>query len=897
MGYCFTGKNGTFEMEHPEDLSYLYLPLANEAGMMSSITPDGHGDSKVSQDRFLLEPAVVESLQESMVSRNFWCDIKGYGPWSVFGYSARQQAMRMTSGKASGNDEREESRMRAGLLWQEVIRSSRPAGIEGTVLSFCPAEGGAAEIMRVTLTNKGERELTFTPTAAVPIFARGADHIRDHRHVTALLNRIRVTEDGVEVTPSMVFDERGHHRNEACFGVYGRSGDGEVPAGMFPTVEAFTGEGRNLLCPAGAEHEYRKGLRAAGAQTAGYEAMGALRFPERTLKPGESCRYLILMSCEREGMEYLSESILEAALEKTKDYWESRKVISCDTGSSGFDNWMEWVSAQPAMRKLFGCSFLPYHDYGRGGRGWRDLWQDCLALLLGNPSAVREELISFFAGVRIDGSNATIIGKNPGEFQADRNNIVRVWMDHGYWPMFTVKLYLDQTGDYEFLLEEAPYFKDRQICRGELQDETDSKDMAPVLLTDEGRVYRGTIFEHLLVQQVTQFFDAGEHGYMRLRGADWNDALDMAQERGESVAFTAAYTGTMNILAGLADKLEQKGRKIEIAGELKSLLQAPESVYGNPRIRREILREYCRSCGKRISGQKMTLSAEAISNVLRNMAGWLQEHIRRNEIVGDGTGYSWFNSYYDNSGKKAEGPHPNGPRMMLTGQVFTVMSRTATDRQVEEIIRSADRYLYDGKAGYRLNTDFGEVKMDLGRMFGFAYGHKENGAVFCHMAVMYAYALYSRGFAREGFKVIESLFKQCMDTKSSRMLPGIPEYFGPDGRGMYPWLTGAASWIVLTVQTQMYGIRGEDGDLLISPGLLLAQFDREGRASIRCGFRGKRIRLTLINSYRKEIGDYELTEVSAAGRRFECAGGVCRIPASFIDECPEGEIRITGILE
>ena len=37
-------------------------------------------------------------------------------------------------------------------------------------------------------------------------------------------------------------------------------------------------------------------------------------------------------------------------------------------------------------------------------------------------------------------------------------------------------------------------------------------------------------------------------------------------------------------------------------------------------------------------------------------------------------------------------------------------------------------------------------------MFGFAYGEKENGAVFSHMTVMFANALYRRGFAKEGWK-------------------------------------------------------------------------------------------------------------------------------------------------
>jgi len=40
------------------------------------------------------------------------------------------------------------------------------------------------------------------------------------------------------------------------------------------------------------------------------------------------------------------------------------------------------VAIQPTLRKIFGCSFLPDFDYGKGGRGWRDLWQDCLGLIL-----------------------------------------------------------------------------------------------------------------------------------------------------------------------------------------------------------------------------------------------------------------------------------------------------------------------------------------------------------------------------------------------------------------------------------------------------------------------------------------------------------------------------------
>ena len=55
-GIHFTDQDGTFELERPEDYSYLYFPLAGEKGLKSSITPNLGGDSKLDQTSFLLEP-------------------------------------------------------------------------------------------------------------------------------------------------------------------------------------------------------------------------------------------------------------------------------------------------------------------------------------------------------------------------------------------------------------------------------------------------------------------------------------------------------------------------------------------------------------------------------------------------------------------------------------------------------------------------------------------------------------------------------------------------------------------------------------------------------------------------------------------------------------------------
>ena len=42
----YLDKRGTFTLDNPDLTSYMYFPLANEAGMMSAITPDLGGDRK-----------------------------------------------------------------------------------------------------------------------------------------------------------------------------------------------------------------------------------------------------------------------------------------------------------------------------------------------------------------------------------------------------------------------------------------------------------------------------------------------------------------------------------------------------------------------------------------------------------------------------------------------------------------------------------------------------------------------------------------------------------------------------------------------------------------------------------------------------------------------------------
>lgn len=868
----YLDKKGTFTLDDPDLTSYMYFPLANEAGMMSSITPDLNGDIKLDQNTFLLEPVSSENLHNNKSSRNFWVYVEGKGAWSVTGRSSKQQA------KLFEND-KEKVKLTAGIMWHQVERESDEMELKAVMTSFVPNTEEKVELTKFEITNTSDKEQKITSTVAIPLYARSASNIRDHRHVTSLLHRTFTVKNGIMIHPTLTFDERGHNKNKVYYGALAKeevNGEMVSPISFCPVTEEFIGHGGNFENPYYVMKNEPLPYKV-GEEVDGYETVAAIRFEDTVLAPGETRTYIVALGFGESEAEiteiskkYLITKHFDRYLEETKEYWQKKINVSYNSSDTDFDNWMHWVNFQPMLRRIYGCSFLPHHDYGKGGRGWRDLWQDCLALLIMEPEQVRQMLIDNFGGVRFDGTNATIIGSKQGEFIADRNNIVRVWMDHGAWPYLTTSLYIEQTGDIEFLREENTYFKDAQIHRGEDRDERWNDSRGNKQMTTEAEPYRGTVLEHLLIQHLTSFYDVGEHNHIRLRGADWNDGLDMANDRGESVAFTALYGGNMRNLAKNIKAYEEKTGKntITLAKEILILIDADKSIYNSIGDKHAVLDEYCESVKHIISGEKVEVPCDKLIDVLNGMSDWIGNHIRKTEWLSDKDGYSWFNGYYDNSGKAVEGDFETGVRMMLTGQVFAIMSETATKEQVAEIVKATDKYLYDEKiGGYRLNTNFNEVKTDLGRLFGFAFGHKENGAVFSHMAVMYANALYSRGFAKEGYKVINTLYKHCNDYNLSNIYPGVPEYVNQRGQGMYHYLTGAASWLLLTVLNEMYGIKGQLGALKLQPKLLATQFTN-GMASATCMFRGVNITVTYQNPFNLEVGNYRVKEIYIDGEKY-----------------------------
>lgn len=844
QNYHWIDQNGTFYIDSPQNTTGLYFPLAGESGMKSVVTPTLGGDAKCSQNSFLLAPVSIGDLHTSKSTRNFWVKLSN-GAWSVTGVSAETEALK-------GTELEEKVSLKAGLLWHEVHRYSPKYALSATVTSFVPCDDHPMELMQIAIKNESTEPITLTPISAIPLYCRSADNLRDHRHVTSLLHRSQVTEHGLCVTPTMTFDERGHGKNTKTYYAYGADKPGGTIEACCPSLADFIGEGGSLTRP-GAVFENLEVWKKPGDRCDGEELIAALRFQTDVLMPGKERIFLLCFGITdfdriTEVTNHIMQTYFisdgaEIALQAVREHWVKKDNVHFKTGDADFDNFMYWVSFQPMLRRIFGCSFLPYHDYGKGGRGWRDLWQDCLALIIMDPSNVRRMLISNYSGMRFDGTNATIIGEKEGEFLADRNGIPRVWMDHGFWPFLTTDFYIQYTGDDSILLETTPYFQDAHINRCEKLDEAWCEKQGGLLHDRLGNKVTGSVLEHILIENLTACFDVGAHGNIRLRNADWNDGLDMAAEKGESVAFTAAYAGNLRRIADVIRHLAVKKETAVFHREISILLNSHADHIAE---RRTALRRFCDSCAHEISGEKVSISLLEIAQTLEELALAMEQHIRKHEWLETPAG-GFYNGYYDEQGKQLEGVCGDRIRMTLTGQVFPILCGIANDEEVRKIIASADKLLYNRDiGGYRLNTDFGDGNCKMGRAFGFAYGHKENGAVFSHMVVLYANALYSRGYAEAGFKALYSIYSHTIDFEKCRQYPGIPEYFDNNGRGRYPYLTGSSSWMLLTVMMDMLGIKFRFGDIILAPQLLRQQLNEEGKIGISFCFNGSPMQVEYV---------------------------------------------------
>jgi cellobiose phosphorylase len=285
--------------------------------------------------------------------------------------------------------------------------------------------------------------------------------------------------------------------------------------------EEFVGMYRDFGNPIAVEEG-----RLRNSQGRGREIMAALQH-DLEFGPGEEKRFVVLV-----GIAYRKEDAFalrrrydtweeaERALEEVNAYWESYLGrTSCATPSEEFDlSFNTWNKYQAWVTSRW-SRMDSYYVGGGSIIGFRDSWQDMLAILPNDTDWARERVIHLLEHQFPDGSTLhnwdplTNIGVKTGH------------SDDPMWLVLGVVEYLKESGDLVFLDEAVRYY-------------------------DSGSE---TVRQHVLRALDYTLAHMSERGIPLIMAADWNDGLDYVgrQGRGETTMVAAHLAWMLREVASL----------------------------------------------------------------------------------------------------------------------------------------------------------------------------------------------------------------------------------------------------------------------------------------------------------------------------------------------------------
>jgi cellobiose phosphorylase len=438
--------------------------------------------------------------------------------------------------------------------------------------------------------------------------------------------------------------------------------------------------------------------------------------------------------------------------------------------------------------------------------------------------------------------------------------------------LFALNFYIQQTGDIQVLFEEIEYWKDQHIGRSQAIDEAWSTGEGTWQKSRSGEIYRGTILEHVLIQQLSAFYNVGEHNILKLEGADWNDTLDMARSRGESVCFQNFYAGNWGILTDLLKRIKSAGiKKISVLKEMEMLLDRTNGRkkvnYDSPEDKHKVLAQYFSAAGSKVTGVRKQIDIEQLIADLTDKYEHSSGIVRNQEWLETMDGDGYFNGHYDDLGCRMHGDFAEGPRMDLTSQVMPVMFDIADDDQVDKLYKAARKILgTEGEKGLRLCTRYPDIDLNIGRITGFVYGFKEHGSKWMQQNIMFMYGLLKRGKLVFAHEMLEDIFSISTNSSVAKTFPGIASYYEPGDRGAYMYLTGSSTWLFLSLVTQVFGVRGSYGNLIINPKLSDDFFDEKNECYVEFTFRRRRVGVNYRKPAGKTAAECRIINVTADGR-------------------------------
>ena len=228
--------------------------------------------------------------------------------------------------------------------------------------------------------------------------------------------------------------------------------------------------------------EHRVALQAGEKQTIYYVA-GMAKTPEEAVNSAKA---------------YLAEGLFENTMaQRTQTARDTEKVFVLESGNEYMDDLVNtWLKNQVDLGKTWARVY---------GCGFRDVMQDVAAFASLDPEMAKKKILLCLSHQFPHGNTIRMF-----------EPLMRVdYRDGAAWIPETVSVYLNESGDLDFLNEECPYFESEES---------------------------GTVLDHIRRGMTFLTTVTGEHGLCLWGHGDWNDSTNAAglRGRGESVWLSIA---------------------------------------------------------------------------------------------------------------------------------------------------------------------------------------------------------------------------------------------------------------------------------------------------------------------------------------------------------------------
>ncbi len=325
---------------------------------------------------------------------------------------------------------------------------------------------------------------------------------------------------------------------------------------------------------------------------------------------------------------------------------------------------------------------------------------------------------------------------------------VRSWlpMDETYysdgqmWLILVATDYIKFTDDVNFLNCEIPYL-------------------------DGGS---GTVLDHLKQAIILMDENRGPHRLPLARFADWNDALNLKDDKAESVFMAMAFAWCLNEMHDLA-------------------------IYINDT-------EYSKVCRENHAELKRII----------------------NECCWDADGGYYVRGFSD--GKIIGGSKSKGSVIYVNPQSWAILGDVPDAEQIKSMMDAVEKYI-ETDLGCLVNYPaYDKYDEEIGRISFQVPGTGENGAVYCHATGFKINADTKIGEGDIALRDLKKIIPDSEKNPSSRSyaLPyTLTSYYkthvGMWGRTGRPWLTGTQGWVFRCVLEGLLGIKKAYGGFVIEP--------------------------------------------------------------------------------